>query len=742
MRHIVPLACLLLVCRPTFAQGVPVSAEANQAQRVSKPERVQEVEVNGTSNKAEAERDFVAGRLVISRQQIAESRLQNVGELLKREPTVSVGKDGRIGLLGLAGYTQIIFNGEQAPGKGLLEIDLSEVERIEIIKTSTAQTGPFGIAGTINIIGRKIERQSSQQLSAGLQVSAAQYGTNAAWSINQASPSEPASWSLNVNASRKPSRSKQKLRQVSASLQGLDHTDFMGTSLHGQATETASISSNFSYRFNAHDQLIFSPSLGIVKMPNRSHEQRLYDAGAIWNIAQAAERELQNSGGRVFWKHVLQDESQLRLSFTTNRSVIKSLMRSVTSIDEFQADVQSLDQRDDSRFYGLNLEYERSFDGGHELSAGFRWNQLDLRSQYASLRNGQLDPSLDLFGRENHAREKSIRLYVQDDWRVNRQWAINTGVSTEQRQYHIVEAADSTASPFQTSEFRVWSPSFHIVRKFQGSLKRQLRFSVARNFKAPDTNDLMQRPTIHYLAPCDSYVSCTKNSLDTPDRIGNPHLQAERAWAWNASYEFGLNTDSQLTFELFRRDIDNKIGEEMSLENVAWSAQERYVLRPANLGRAEVSGASMEWKIAMRDWFKTAPKIDFKGSLTRARSRVADLPGPYNRLDGQLPWRVKFGVMMNSADHPIRVHVDLHRLPSDWIRNNQTQLSYESGVSTLNTNLVWTPNKTTSISVDLNNLLAKKRSAIKELKLNDRYLRRISERTNPRQIAVRLETSL
>lgn len=732
------ISVLLIASSFASAQNFPASTEKKNENSDAKINQdVQKVEITGSQNSQDASRDFVAGKLIIGRQQIVESGLQNVGDLLKREPAVTVGKDGRVGLIGLAGYTQIVFNGEQASGKSPLEMDLSEIERIEIIKTSTAQTGPFGIAGTINVIGKKIERQTFQQVSAGLQSSAGQYGVNGAWSMNHASPTGPSSWNVNLNSSRKPSRSTQNIRQVNSSNLFFAQNEFTGASVNNSTTEMASVSSNFTYRLNTHDHLTLSPSLGLVKMPSSSQEQRVYKSGSLWDITNHAERDLQTSGGRLFWKHVSQDESNLKLTLSFSENKMKNRVRSEIRVNELPFDVQTSDTQSDSWFQGLILEHERSFDGGHEVSMGMRWNKQRLDSKYAAVRNGEVDSFLDIFGQDSRVTEEARRVYIQEDWRINRQWAINTGVSGEERLYEMVEA-----SHFSVSKFQVWSPSFHLARRIQGDSKRQLRFSIARNFRAPESNDLMLRPSINYHAPCNSYSACSKNSLDSADRMGNPDLQAERAWALNASYEQGLGEDSKVTFEVYGRVIDNKIGEEISLQTALWSAQPRYVIRPVNLGSAEVVGASIDWKISLRDWLKTAPKIEVKGSLSRAHSRVSDLPGPYNRLDGQLPWRAKLGMTYVAAELPLRFNFDVNCLPSDWIRNNQTQLSYESKVTTLSSNLVWTPNKTTSISLDINNFLAHKRLGIKEYQKSESTIRRSIERSNYTQVSMRLEMKL
>ena len=140
--------------------------------------QVQKVIIDGNQSDLESNRNFVASKLIISKKTINESGLQNVSDILRREPAITLGKDGRIGLMGLPGYTQILIDGMPPSGKNALDLDLIHVEKIEIIKSATASTGPFGIAGTINIISRKIERTRSSQLKLGSTSTGGQHGAN------------------------------------------------------------------------------------------------------------------------------------------------------------------------------------------------------------------------------------------------------------------------------------------------------------------------------------------------------------------------------------------------------------------------------------------------------------------------------------------------------------------------------------------------------------------------------------
>ena len=89
--------------------------------------------------------------------------------MLKRLPGVTIqgrpGRGGAIRLRGLgSGYTQILLDGERVPpGFSLDSLAPDQIERIEILRAPTAETGARAIAGTINIITREGYKQAGQR---------------------------------------------------------------------------------------------------------------------------------------------------------------------------------------------------------------------------------------------------------------------------------------------------------------------------------------------------------------------------------------------------------------------------------------------------------------------------------------------------------------------------------------------------------------------------------------------------
>src|SRR6185295_17391587 len=123
--------------------------------------RLDPVSVTGSRpDDVQERRNSTTAKIVIGRDEIDKFGDSTLGEVLKRLPGVTIqgrpGRGGAIRLRGLGnGYTQILLDGERVPpGFSLDSIPPDQVERIEILRAPTAETGTRAIAGTINIVTR------------------------------------------------------------------------------------------------------------------------------------------------------------------------------------------------------------------------------------------------------------------------------------------------------------------------------------------------------------------------------------------------------------------------------------------------------------------------------------------------------------------------------------------------------------------------------------------------------------
>ena len=143
------------------ADPLPPAAPAAAAQPATGKAELAPVTITGNRPDDTAERrNSTASKIVIGRDEIDRFGDSTLGDVLKRLPGVTLqgrpGRGGAIAMRGLGnGYTQILLDGERVPpGFSLDSLTPDQIERIEILRAPTAETGARAIAGTINIVTR------------------------------------------------------------------------------------------------------------------------------------------------------------------------------------------------------------------------------------------------------------------------------------------------------------------------------------------------------------------------------------------------------------------------------------------------------------------------------------------------------------------------------------------------------------------------------------------------------------
>ena len=182
-------ACLLLAASPALRAQ---QAAAPAAAAASAPARPQQVEVTGTTapESNDERRRATASRITFGREELDRMGDASLGEVLKRLPGVTVqGPPGRGGpprMRGLgAGYTQILIDGQRVPpGFSLESLTPEQIERIEILRAPTAETGARAIGGTINIITREGYKRRINDLRLGFSVEDGQFTPGLFWTRN------------------------------------------------------------------------------------------------------------------------------------------------------------------------------------------------------------------------------------------------------------------------------------------------------------------------------------------------------------------------------------------------------------------------------------------------------------------------------------------------------------------------------------------------------------------------------
>lgn len=704
--------------------------------QTDKPLSTQQVVVNGKQTDMEAGQDAIAGKIIIGKQRIAESGVQNVGELLRREPAISIGKDGRPGLLGLPGYTQILVDGLTPQGDPLA-IDLVHIERIEIVKSTTAATGPIGIAGTINIVRRKAERKAFTQLSTGASSTDGRAGANLSWVNNQIAADSPFVYNLTLSARRTTTPSSSRYVETRGMMGAVPALEFEGAASSSNVFKTLLASSEFSWTPGPGHKLSFLPEAGRLQAPVSGVEARRWAAGRTLSVGQDRDDTMTFWSLPLRWNWEPGAGSTLSLQLQINGQQRDSDARQREDWSDAQSVLRRNGTRTGSRNRFANLEFHTAFEGGHEITTGAKLVRNHTGRAYDDSVDGQPDPSLTVLGTSSDIQMDSGRLFLQDEWRIDKTLALSAGLSVERRVYAFDEGP-----AHNRADFNMWSPSLHLTKKLGGDRKRQFRFSLARSFQPPETDQMLLHPTIDRFAPCQPGRLCGANDIDTSDRTGNPRLQPERALGLNLSYTHGVGTASEVLVEGYARDIQDKTGWEYALARVAWASVPRWVVRPVNLGQATIRGVNLEGRVAGKDLAKDWSALEIHGSLGFARSELSDVPGPDNRISGQLPWRLKFGGSYTLKAAPLKLGVEANLLPADWVRDSVRQRIYQSSRTTLGVNGSWKIDAKSRLAFNLDNLLHRSGTSIEEYQSGPELLRLTTGSDSYPRISVKFDTSL
>jgi outer membrane receptor for ferrienterochelin and colicins len=171
----------------------------------AKTQTIDTIDVTSKRNATTDRRDSSAAKIIFTREDIEQYGDSNLGDVLRRLPSVTQGgrpgRGGPIQMRGMGGgFTQILINGERiAPGFSVEQITPEQVERIEILRAPTAETGTRAIAGTINIILREALVAKNNEFRGGVQADRGLYSPNLAWTRNDKF-SETGTYNLTVSA--------------------------------------------------------------------------------------------------------------------------------------------------------------------------------------------------------------------------------------------------------------------------------------------------------------------------------------------------------------------------------------------------------------------------------------------------------------------------------------------------------------------------------------------------------------
>ena len=634
----------------------------------------------GRESDADLRRQSTAAKIVIGREEIDKFGDATIGEVLRRLPGVTTpGAPGRGGpprLRGLgSGFTQLLIDGQRIPpGFSLESLTPEQVERIEILRAPTAETGARAIAGTINIVTREGFRRRLNDLRIGAAVENGEVTPGLFWTHNDSRG--PLTYNVSAGTFRNQRRSTGTTETSQTDLArgevvGLDELASetlevrRGLNLTGRLQWRLSDGGDLlmlmpslfhsDSRTERHStltqQLPAPPALPLYDLADGETEARFTSArlNAQWRQRLAGGARIEWSGGAGLWRS--RSDAERR----ETRAGIDTPLRRTEDTGRSSERSGNLG----FKFTGLLGADEAAAGSVHSFVAGTETETVRRDDRRISLQDGL--PLLTDFGDNLQASSLRLAAYAQDEWTLNAHWSFHAGLRWE----GIQTRGDAGDGSRPSNRSSVATPLVHLLWKPDPKKRDQVRLSLTRSYRSPAVSQLIARPALNALFPV-----AGPNEPTHPDSAGNPALKPELAGGLDLAFERYLDGGGVLSANLFVRRIRDVMRNVTTLETVSYSPVPRWVSRPQNIGDARTQGIELEAKYRLDQLVADAPRVELRHNLSVYRSRVEGVPGPDNRLDGQSPASANLGADYRLRGLPLTLGGNLN-----WVPGYRSQLA-------------------------------------------------------------------
>lgn len=667
----------------------------------------QRVEITGgRQSDADQRRQSTTAKIVIGREEIERFGDSTLSEVLKRLPGITTqGPPGRGGpprMRGLgAGYTQILIDGQRAPaGFSLDQLTPEQLERIEIFRAPTAETGARAIGGTINIVTREGFKARLNDVRTGFAVENGKVTPGLFWTHNNSA----GDFIYNLTGSLF-SPHGETLTTYSTS----DEDPASGALLGRESTRAetrysrlgANLNARLQWRGQGGDLLVLMPGLFAIRGESNSRfriteatraTQPGYDNG--FTDSENHNTTLRLNGQ---WRKRLGEDWRLELGghVNANKGGSESLRHELQGAVETRTERNVADSRE--RNLSMNGKLSRLLGGGsdHTFVAGWELQGQSRDEERLTLSNGvKVGSDDDDFA----ARVFRSAFFAQDEWVVNPNWSMHAGLRTES----IRTRGENPDGTRPQNRSQVTTPLVHFLYKPDPKKRDQVRISLTRSYKSPTLNNLIARTSYS-----SRYSDLGRpNDATSPDRTGNPELQPELATGIDVAFERYLPEGGVLSANLFARRLTDYIRSVTALRTVDYSPVPRWVSRPENVGRAITAGIELEAKFRLDQAIADAPPIEVRSNVSLFRSRVDEVPRPDNRLDQQPAGTANFGLDHRFRGTPITVGGNLNLTPGYTTRLSELQSTVTPVKHQLDFYLLWVFNPAAQLRLNATNVNA------------------------------------
>jgi iron complex outermembrane receptor protein len=639
---------------------------------------------SGRDNETQQRRESTASKIVIGREEIERQGDSNLGEILKRMPGITLGgapgRGGGIRMRGLSqGYTQILLDGQRVPpGFNVESLTPEMIERVEIYRAPTAETGAQAIAGTINIITREGRKGMPTELKVGSSFQGGYASPTASMVKYHDAEKWTANYTLSVNRYAAPDHSESELMRDDGTFRRrVSDSRYDREGLHA--------SSRLQLKGDPGETFTLMPFIALSQgtTPGTMLASESLNGVAVAGSPATATHENKNnfSVARLNgqWKRKLSSDSNMEWKFNIGGWNSHNQYQQASSNIALLPSLQE-DSRVKDRSANVSGKYTNVMGGGHQWVSGAEVESVRRTQSTVGAYQGVAGSA------DYQASSMRYAVYSQDEWQLTPHWSTHLGA-----RYEGLTTEGNTSSGDVTNRNSVFTPLLHAMWRPNPDSRDQVRMSLTRSFKTPTMPTLLARRT----------YTRDDNTATNPDVSGNPNLKPETATGLDVAVERYLPQGGVLSASAFHRRVQNLIRNVTTLEP---GANGRWLSSPQNISEAVTEGIELEAKFRMDQWIADAPHIDLRNNLSFYRSRVLSIMGPDNRLDQQPSMTANFGADYKLKSVPLTVGGNINYNPGYKTRLSAEQLTTISQKRVMDVYGLWRVDSSTAWRLTLSNL--------------------------------------
>ena len=644
---------------------------------------------SGRDNDTQQRRESTASKIVIGREEIERQGDSNLGDILKRMPGITLGgapgRGGGIRMRGMSqGYTQILLDGERVPpGFSVESLTPEMIERVEIYRAPTAETGAQAIAGTINIITREGRKGMPTELKVGSSFQGGYASPSASLVKYHDAEKWTANYTLSVNRFAAPDHSENDFTRN-------DGTARYRVSDSHYDREGMNATARLQFKGDPGETFTLMPFVALSqgKSPGSIQVDQTLPSAA--STSATTENKNRFAVGRLNgqWRRKLSADSNMEWKF--NVGGWNSHNEYAQTLDDPSHPTSFLPKVLDNshirdRSAKVGGKYTNVMGGGHQWVSG---TEVE-----AVRRTQEVVGTYQLFQGSADYQASSTRyaLYSQDEWQLTPNWATHLGARHEG-----LMTAGSTADGEVSNRSSVFTPLLHAMWRPNPDSRDQVRMSLTRSFKTPTMPTLLARRT---------YTRDAENSRTNPDVSGNPNLKPEIATGLDVAIERYLPQGGVLSASAFHRRVQNLIRNVTTYEPVPGIPNtSRWLSSPQNISGAITEGIELEAKFRMDQWIDKAPHVDLRSNVSFYRSRVLSIDGANNRLDQQPDMTANLGADYRLSVVPLTLGGNVNYNPGYSTRLSAEQLVTVSQKRVMDVYGLWRVDGSTAWRLTLSNL--------------------------------------